>query len=89
MSDNDERNINRDSGNFPTFSVNDSVDSQSVRLIIKSTVSLMFTHKMKYLNLLLGWTGTTIAFSSGMLIPIMVNQLGEGGDIYYKESLAL
>ena len=39
---------------------------------VKATFMLTFTKKMMILNLQLGWTGITIAFSQTMLVIIMV-----------------
>ena len=42
---------------------------------VKATFMLTFTKKMMILNLQLGWSGITIAFSQTMLVIIMVLQL--------------
>lgn len=60
---------------------------------MKNTVGLIFTKKMMFLNMELLWSGVSIAFWSGVLIPILVLLQDKGEDMpemhKHFESLAL
>lgn len=58
----------------------DSAVPPSMLSEMKDTIALICTKKMMYLNMQLLWSGTSIAFWSAMLIPIMTLELADHPD---------
>jgi predicted MFS family arabinose efflux permease len=58
----------------------DSAVPPSMLTEMKDTIALICTKKMMYLNMQLLWSGTSIAFWSAMLIPIMTLELADHTD---------